>query len=184
MHLLEISIMFITLKRLEQQNRNVLNDISNIPKQKQARTRSALKPKKLFSLPTVVSKLPLPQAGNQYQPREFISIMSTRKKGTTSRAKVIEHILANKLVPVKQSSLYAVLSKHAKGEIVCEKWNDLGPPYLMSKKVLGTISNELNVNDGDTISTDFIQKNRKNTKDGREKPRLRTNYKRGYENMS
>ena len=63
-----------------------------------------------------MSNLPPPVNKNQYQPHEFIKAMSTYKKGTATRAKMIEYILAKNLVPVKQSAVYAVLNKHANGE--------------------------------------------------------------------
>ena len=153
----------LQLKRIEQanSNRTPLRLITNTVRDSTNKSPTSLRPVrksqwKKISLPTITSSLPPPLDKMQYQPMEVISILSKIEEGSPIRFHIISHMIKENLIPIKKSGVYKMLANHQDGNIINNKWRQVGRKRLLDEDAINEVRLDLDKRSGFTIDASNI----------------------------
>ena len=74
------------------------------------------------TLPTIMSTVRPPINKVQYSPNEIVAILPRLPKGSPNKSNLINHLVKEKLVPIKRQGIYKLLKINEDGVVCKEGW--------------------------------------------------------------
>ena len=109
------------------------------------------------NLPSILSSLPPPSNGNQYSKKETMDMLINYKTGSSTRAKIINHLIAKKLIPQTRQTVYRHLKEYRKDSSnTTVNWQSIGRQQILDSSDINDIVKDLNEQGGKSIGNEEL----------------------------
>ena len=109
------------------------------------------------NLPSILSSLPPPSNGNQYSKKETMDMLINYKTGSSTRAKIINHLIAKKLMPQTRQTVYRHLKEYRKDSSnATVNWQSIGRQQILDSSDINDVVKDLNEQGGKSIGNEEL----------------------------
>lgn len=115
------------------------------------------KKQKVEEKPSIESLLPKPKNGNFYSPQEVITI-DQFLPSMVSRNQLVNHLVSNRLLPVKRTAVFTMLQTNDSGRPVNIEWHMRGRKPILDHNEFQGVKDELTARNGTTIADEEIKR--------------------------
>ena len=114
------------------------------------------KKQKVEDKPSIESLLPKPKNGNFYSPQEVITI-DQFLPSKVSRNQLVNHLVSNRLLPVKRTAVFTMLQTNDNGRPVNVEWHMRGRKPILDHDEFQGVKDELTALDSEVIADEEIK---------------------------